>query len=153
MPTTAIYNVITVNDAVLTGGQPTAEQLEAVAAEGYSAVINLAPYDPARSLADEAGLARSLGLAYDHIPVDWANPTDADFAAFEQIMLRRVGAKILIHCMANFRATAFYSLFAQKHLGWSQAQAEVLRDAIWKDSDYPVWRAFIARVQDRLLEP
>ena len=63
MPTTAIYNVITVNDAVLTGGQQTAEQLEAVAAEGYTAVINLAPYDPARSLADEAGLARSLGLS------------------------------------------------------------------------------------------
>ncbi|HRF48876.1 MAG TPA: protein tyrosine phosphatase family protein [Anaerolineales bacterium] len=153
MPTTAIYNVITVNDAVLTGGQPTAEQLEAVAAEGYTAVINLAPYDPTRSLADEAGLARSLGLAYDHIPVDWADPTDADFAAFEQIMLRRAGAKILIHCMANFRATAFYSLFAQKHLGWSQAQAEALRDVIWKGSDYPVWRAFIARVQARLLEP
>ena len=145
MASADIYNFIRVNDAVITGGQPTAEQLGAVAAEGYTAVVSLFPFSPERSLPDEAGLVRSLGMAYDHIPVDWDNPTDADLAAFERIMLQRAGERILIHCAANYRVTAFYSLFAQKHLGWSRDQAEAFRAPIWKDSDYPVWRAFMAR--------
>ncbi len=142
-----IFNLIQVNDAQITGGQPTAEQLQAVAAEGYTAVINLFPFNPERSLPDEAGLVSSLGMAYDHIPVDWDNPTDADLAACEQIMLKRSGERMLIHCAANFRVTAFYSLYAQKHLGWSRGEAEALRDRIWMGSDYPIWRAFIARME------
>jgi hypothetical protein len=50
--------------------------------------------------------------------------------------------------MANFRVTAFYGLYAQRHLGWSEAQAEALRAPIWNGSDYPVWEAFIRRKRD-----
>lgn len=150
MASADIFNFIQVNDAVITGGQPTTEQLQAVAAEGYATVINLFPFNPARSLPDEAGLVRSLGMAYDHIPVDWENPTDADFAAFERILQQRSGERMLIHCAANFRVTAFYSLYAQKHLGWSQEQAEAFRDRVWKGSDYPIWRAFIGRMEARI---
>ena len=31
--------------------------------------------------------------------------------------------RTLIHCAANFRVTAFYSLYAMKHLDWTAAQA------------------------------
>lgn len=145
MASADIDNFIRVNDAVITGGLPTPEQLGSVSADGYTAVLNLFPFDPARSLPDEAGLVRGLGMAYEHIPVDWDNPTDADLAAFEQIMLQRAGDTILIHCAANYRATAFYSLFARKHRGWSRDEAQAFRARIWAGSDYPVWRAFIAR--------
>lgn len=150
MASTDIYNVLKVNDALILGGQPTAEQLTAVAAEGFSAIVNLATFDPDRSLPDEAGLVNALGMTYHPIPVDWDNPTDADFAAFESTLLRLQAAKTLIHCAANFRATAFYSLFALKHLGWTEAQADAFRAVIWKDSDYPVWRALIARIQAQI---
>lgn len=119
---------------MITGGQPTAEQFAAVAAEGTELVVNLPPHDPARSLPDEAGLVRSLGMNYVHIPVDSEHPTDADFATFEQTMLQRSERKALIHCVANYRATAFYSLDAQKHRGWSDAQANALRARIWQGS-------------------
>ena len=115
----------------------------AAAAEGFTTVINLAPVNPPYTPADEAGLARQLGLTYIYIPVAWNNPTDADFAAFEQAMDETAGGKTLIHCAANFRVTAFYSLYAQKHLGLSAAQADALRDRIWAGSDYPVWEAFV----------
>lgn len=150
MASTDIYNYLKVDDALILGGQPTAEQLTAVAAEGYSIVVNLATFDPGRSLPDEAGLVRSLGMTYHPIPVDWDNPTDADFAAFERTLLHRPEGRTLIHCAANFRATAFYSLYALKHLGWTEAQAEAFRAVIWKGSDYPVWRAFIARLQAQI---
>ena len=146
-----IYNYIKVSDEIVTGGQPTAEQLKTLAAEGFSAVINLATGDSARSPANEAELVRSQGLAYYHIPVDWENPKETDFSTFEQTMLQISGGKTLIHCAANFRVTAFYSLYAQKHLGWSASQAGEFRAAIWKGSDYPIWREFIARMQARIV--
>jgi uncharacterized protein (TIGR01244 family) len=143
--TTDIYNVIRIDDRILTAGMPTADQLRAVATAGVTTVINLATYNPGHSLEGEADLVRSLGMDYIHIPVDWGNPTDADFAAFEQTMTRLEGAPVLIHCAANYRVTAFYSLYARKHLGWSEAQAEALRSRIWSGSDYPVWQAFVTR--------
>jgi protein tyrosine phosphatase (PTP) superfamily phosphohydrolase (DUF442 family) len=147
-----IYNYLKVNDALLTGGQPTAEQLRAAAAEGVVNVINLATYNPPHSLEDEAGLVRALGMNYFHIPVEWENPRESDFAAFEATLAGLPPGKTLLHCAANFRVTAFYSLYAQKHLGWSEAEAEKFRATIWAGSHYPVWEAFIARMRRKIAE-
>ena len=145
MSTEEIFNYVKVDDRISTAGQPTENQLRDAAAEGFTTIINLAPVNPPYTPANEAGLARELGLNYITIPVAWNNPTDADFAAFERAMSETAGDKTLIHCAANFRVTAFYTLYARKHLGWSEAQAATLRDRIWAGSDYPVWEAFIAR--------
>ena len=145
MSTEEIFNYVKIDDHISTAGQPTEEQLHDAAAEGFTAIINLAPVNPPYTPADEAGLARQLGLTYIHIPVAWNNPADADFAAFEQAMSATAAQRTLIHCVANFRVTAFYTLYAQKHLGWSAAEADALRDRIWTGSDYPVWEAFVAR--------
>lgn len=144
-----IFNYVKVNEQVSTAGQPTEEQLRDLAADGFTAIINLAPVNPPYTPADEAGLARSLGMTYVHIPVEWGNPTDADYDAFEQAMGRLAGEKVLIHCAANFRVTAFYSLYARRHLGWSQTQADDFRAGIWAGSDYPIWEAFIAERMER----
>lgn len=150
MPTQDIYNCIQVNDRLLTGGQPTEDQIRAAADEGYTAVINLATLQPERALADEAGLVRSLGMAYFHIPVQWDAPLPADFAAFEQVFQELLRAdpggtpnRVLLHCAANYRATAFFSLYAWRHLSWIAAQAEAFRARIWADSQYPVWQELI----------
>ena len=145
MSTDEIFNYVRVDDRISTAGQPTENQLRDAAAEGFTTIINLAPVNPPYTPANEAGLARELGLNYIHIPVAWNNPTDADFAAFERAMNETAGDRTLIHCAANFRVTAFYTLYARKHLGWSEAQAAALRDRIWAGSAYPVWEAFIAR--------
>lgn len=148
MPTTEdIYNYRRVNEHLITGGQPSEDQLRAAAAEGVTTVINLAILDPRYALPDEAGLVRALGMVYYHIPVEWERPTAADFAAFEQVMDAVGQAKTLLHCAANFRVTAFYSLYAVKRLGWTEAEAEALRASIWHGSDYPVWEAFIQQIK------
>jgi protein tyrosine phosphatase (PTP) superfamily phosphohydrolase (DUF442 family) len=158
MSTAEIYNYIQVNDHLITGGQPTEDQLRSAAAEGFTAVINLATLEPGHSLEDEAGLVRSLGMAYYPIPVDWNHPKASDFEAFvgvmDQILAGEMPGKItpktekvLLHCAANFRVTAFYSLYAQKRLGWSEAQAEAFRAQIWQDSHYPAWEQFIAQIK------
>lgn len=148
MPTTEdIYNYRRVNEHLITGGQPSEDQLRAAAAEGVTTVINLAILDPRYALPDEAGLVRALGMAYHHIPVEWERPTAADFAAFEQVMDAVGQEKTLLHCAANFRVTAFDSLYAVKRLGWTEAEAEALRASIWHGSDYPVWEAFIQQIK------
>ncbi len=147
MNTNKIYNYIKVNDQLITGGQPTEEQLKAAAEEGFEAVINLATLDRQYSLADEAGLVVSLGMDYIHIPVDWENPKESDFEAFDQSMKELKARKVLLHCAANYRATAFYSLYAQKNLGWTEEQAEAFRAQIWKGSHYPVWEGLIGRMR------
>jgi len=145
-----IYQYRKVDDRLITGGQPTEEQLRAVAEEGFQTVINLAPINPRYSLDDEPGLVQSLGMHYHHIPIAWENPTPDDWSAFEALMQAQPAGKTFIHCAANFRVTAFYSLYAQKHLGWSKAQADAFRASIWQGSDYPIWEAFIDDMQARI---
>ncbi len=144
MSTEDIFNYRRVNDQISTGGQPTEDQLRSAAAEGYATIVNLATLDPDRSLIDEAGLVSALGMRYHHIPVDWGNPQASDFAAFERVMQDHPEDKMLIHCAANFRVTAFYALYAMKHLGWTEAQADEFRASIWAGSHYPIWEKFIS---------
>ena len=138
MSTQEIVNYRKVDDWLITGGQPTEEQLKSAAAEGVKTVINLATINTRYSLEDEEGLVCSLGMTYYHIPVDWENPQESDFEAFEAVLKQLAEEKTLIHCAANFRVTAFYSLYALKHLGWSEAQADEFRASIWQGSDHPV---------------
>jgi len=150
MSTEEIYNYVKVSDEIFTTGQPNEDQLKSAAAEGFVTVINLATLDPRSALKDEAGLVRSLGMDYHHIPVEWQNPMESDFETFEGVMRRLPKGKTLIHCAANMRVTAFYALYAQKHLGWSEAQGDELRARMWKGKDQPVWESFVARVKARI---
>jgi len=150
MSTEEIYNYRRVNDQLITAGQPNEEQLRSAAAEGFTTVVNLATLDPRYSLKDEAGLVRSLGLAYHHIPVEWENPQESDFEAFATVVEGLAEEKTLIHCAANFRVTAFYSLYAMKHLGWSESQADEFRASIWAGSDHPIWEKFVGDMKAKL---
>lgn len=150
MSTQEIYNYRKVDEQVITGGQPTEDQIQAAAQEGFKTVINLVPFNPSRSLPDEGGLVQSLGMTYHYIPVDWMTPTEQDFETFEAAMKQASGSKTLIHCAANFRVTAFYALYALKNLGWSEEQAETFRASVWAGSDYPQWETFISEMKARI---
>lgn len=146
----SIRNYRAVDEKYATAGQPNEEQLKAVADAGFKSVINLATIDPRYSLKDEAASAKALGMTYYHVPVVWENPTPADFEAFERAMQAAGDSKTLVHCAANFRATAFYALYAMKHLGWSEARAEEFRATVWKGSNWPVWEQFIRDMKARI---
>ena len=149
MSTEDITNYCKVDERVITGGQPTEGQIRSAAEEGVRVLINLATIDQRYSLDNEAGLARSLGLKYHHIPVAWEQPTEDDFDAFVRAMNESAGKRVLIHCAANYRVTAFYSLYAMKNLGWSEDQADALRAVIWKRK-YPVWDDYIQNMKTKI---
>jgi uncharacterized protein (TIGR01244 family) len=145
-----IRNYRKLNDQLITGGQPTEEQLKSVAADGFKTIINLAPIDPRYSLPDEPGLVRSLGMSYYHLPVDWQNPTERDFDEFEKLMMQLPVQPTLIHCAMNYRVTAFYALYAMKHLGWSEQQADEFRASVWAESNYPIWEKFVSAMKEKI---
>ena len=139
----AIYNVRPVDDLLTTSGQPTEGQLGAVAREGFAVVINLALHDdPRYSLPDEAGTVKSLGMQYIHIPVQFAAPNEPDAQAFFDAMDQHRGKKILVHCAANMRVSAFVGLYRVLRLGWQHEEAFKLMNSVWTPDE--VWSGFIA---------
>ena len=124
---------------LLTGGQPTAEQLRDVARLGYQTVINLALHDADYSLPDEFALVESLGMRYYHIPVVWKLPRFADYQRFVSVMHQQGGRRVFVHCAANKRVSIFIALYRVCELDWDQAEAwaDVLKvwepDALWRE--------------------
>jgi protein tyrosine phosphatase (PTP) superfamily phosphohydrolase (DUF442 family) len=155
MSTASIINFIKINERIASGGQPTSQQLEAAHAEGYEAVVNLAPSNADNhALPDEPAIVGSLGMEYHHIPVEWTNPKREQFLAFTEVMEGLRNKKVLIHCAANFRVTAFFSLYAMKHEGWTAEQADQLIARIWESRpDYRMdetWKSFISAIRTQL---
>jgi protein tyrosine phosphatase (PTP) superfamily phosphohydrolase (DUF442 family) len=139
---TDIYNYRMVDASLSTSGQPTEEELRAVAADGFEVVINLALHDdPRYSLPDEAGLAGALGLTYVHIPVQFGAPTEADLLEFCNAMDAHRERKRLVHCAANKRVTAFLGLYRVIRQKWNPEDAFSLMNDVWEPN--PVWSAFI----------
>jgi len=152
MSTESIFNFIRVSESVATGGQPTQAQIEAARAEGFEAVVNLAPHDQQNgALPDETGLVESLGMAYHHIPVDWMMPLKENFTAFVQTMDGLGDRKVLVHCAANYRVSAFYATYAMKKYGWSAQQADALIARIWESRPEirmdETWRTFLDEIR------
>lgn len=138
---TSIFNYLPISESLSTAGQPTETQLAAVKAAGFGRVINLAPHGMENSLADEAGVVRALGMDYVHIPVDFDDPTDTDFARFCSAVQDAGTDSVLVHCAANMRVSAFVFRYRTQVLGEDQALAAQDLHHIWKP--FGIWAKFI----------
>lgn len=125
---------------VTTSGQPSEAQFAAVAGLGVAHVVNLALHDHPRALPDEAASIAALGMRYTHIPVDFAAPTEADFAAFVAAMAAADDAAVHVHCIVNARVTAFVYRW-QRDSGRDVATARAMLDSVWRPGG--VWADFI----------
>ena len=138
-----IPNFLALSENVLTGGMPNNEQLADAAQRGVDLVINLAPHEVLNALPNETDLVTSLGMKYINIPVIWTTPTKAGLDRFMDIMDENKDKKILVHCQANFRATAFMALYRILRQGWNADEAMEGMQQIWDTEDYPIWKMFI----------
>ncbi len=136
------FNYREVDPHLITSGQPNEVQLEDAASRGVQVVINLALHDDARySLTDEIGCVRAAGMEYIHIPVQFAAPTEADLLVFFEAMDTHRSKKILVHCAANKRVTAFLGLYQVIRQGRDPDDAFALLRSVWEPDE--VWKAFI----------
>lgn len=152
-----IFNLIVVDPDTALAGMPSAEQLQAVGNEGYDLVINLAPEDQDGALADEASVARKVGLEYINIAVPWDAPSRDHYDRFAATLDAAKGKRVFIHCMANYRVTAFYAVYGVRKLGWTMPRAQALMDRIWNSrDDYRMdetWSAFVKEAMGRSAQP
>jgi len=97
-----VANACQIFPNVLTGGQPTAEQLTALKAAGGDMVLDLRDPMEARPV-DEAALVRELGMEYVNIPVR-AGSLDDKTLEHILLVLRRAGNRtVFFHCGSGSR--------------------------------------------------
>ena len=133
------------DERLLTAGQPNEDQLEDAARQDVRVVINLALHDdPRYSLRDESGTVRALGMQYVHVPVQFSSPTETDLQAFCDAMDAHRDEKVLVHCAANYRVTAFVGLYRVLREGWTVEAAFAPMRSVWEPDE--VWKEFIARM-------
>lgn len=132
-----IKNYLQLSDRIATAGQPTRQELAAVAGAGYQAVINLHTWS---DLPDEGEVVRALGLEYVHINVPWERPERSHLERFFAEMEARQGQRLFVHCAANKRVSAFMALYRIHREDWPVAKAMAFVDV---STFPPVWQAFI----------
>jgi uncharacterized protein (TIGR01244 family) len=137
-----IYNWRRLDDRITTSGQPTEEQLAQICALGVRHVVNLALHTHEKALPDEAASASRLGMTYVHIPVDFQNPTEQDFQQFCTVMEQFKDVPVHVHCIANYRVSAFFYRYRRDVLGVEQPEARAEMEAIWHPEG--IWAAFVA---------
>jgi protein tyrosine phosphatase (PTP) superfamily phosphohydrolase (DUF442 family) len=138
------YNFRRIRSGLTTSGLASVDQLRGLRGEGYDAVINLLPDSYEHAVRDEARIVAEQGLDYVYIPVDFDHPTHADYEAFAQALDARTDRKVHVHCAANFRVSAFYSLYALRNRLCTEDEASEFVHSIWDPGEYPAWAAFIA---------
>ena len=138
------YNFRRISERLTTSGLVSAQQLSELHRDGYDAVINLLPDTLEYAVTDEARIVRDQGLDYVYIPVDFDAPTHADLEAFMHALTARAGQKIHVHCAANYRVSAFYSLYAQRNGLCTEDEANDFVQDVWNPAEHPPWMEFIA---------
>lgn len=138
-----ILNWRRINDRITTSGQPDEVQMAEIRSTGVTHVVNLGIHHEGKgALDDEPGTVANLGMAYIYIPVDFENPTDADYEAFKEALAAHSNAQIHVHCIYNARVSAFFYRYAVDGLGTSVETAAENMESIWRPGSD--WADFIA---------
>jgi uncharacterized protein (TIGR01244 family) len=105
-----LFNFAVLGPGVAGAGQPAMEDFEALAARGYSAVINLRK--PGESFpADEAQRAEAAGLRYTSVPMAVVDFGIEDAWALDAALRSAPAGSVLIHCGSGNRVGALWGMY------------------------------------------
>jgi protein tyrosine phosphatase (PTP) superfamily phosphohydrolase (DUF442 family) len=107
----AAPNLVEVSSRLVTSGQPSAEALAGLKAQGFEAVIYLVPPNAHDAVRDEQAIVTRQGLVFINIPIRFENPTSSDFDKFASAMDGLGKRKVLVHCQVNLRASVMVFLY------------------------------------------
>ena len=122
-PLIPLPNARQVTPDLLTGGQPTDEQIRAAAAAGYKTVINLRPGSEMGGV-DESGLVESLGMDFVSIPIGGgADLTEDNARRLDRALAHAKPGQVMIHCASGNRVGALLALRANLIQGQPASEA------------------------------
>ena len=110
-PLVEIYNAKRVFPGILSGGQPTYDQLKQVQHSGFKTVINLRPVSETGGDA-EALAVRGLGMKYVNIPIAGAAGITVENSRLLVSALAPADYPVLVHCASGNRVGALFALDA-----------------------------------------
>lgn len=131
-------NLIVIDAKLTTAGQPSAEWLATLKAQGYEAVIYLAPPTVDDAVRDEPLIVGRQGLIWANLPIKFGSPVDADYESFAALLKALRGKKVLVHCEVNMRASSLTFLYrtlvegTDPNLAWESVSKVWTPQGPWK---------------------
>ena len=118
-----------------------------LAAIGVRHVINLALAEHPEALPDAETAFAAQGIAYTHIPVPFDAPREEHYRTFVEA-LETTEEPVHVHCIANWRVSAFFYRWHRDACGMAEPEARALMERQWspetnEHEDAPTWAAFI----------
>ena len=134
-------NIVEISARLVTSGQPPAQVLAGLGAQGYGAVVYLAPPSVPDAVADEDRIVSRQGLVFVHIPIPFDKPSEADLQALAAVLQGLADRKVLVHCQVNMRASSMVFLYRVTTLKEDPRAAYDAVARVWAPDG--VWRRFI----------
>jgi len=136
------------SERLTTSGKLDAHDPARLADIGVRKVICLAMPDHPEVLRDPEGAFAAHGIAYTSIPVPFTAPEEQHYAAFVDA-LESADGPVHVHCILNWRVSAFCYRYNRDACGMPEAEARALMERQWspetsEHEDAPTWAAFIA---------
>ena len=126
-------------------GYINAEQFRLLKDYGFTHIISLIPGDQSK----EDSIVNSLGMTFTQIEVIWKEPTPENVQNYFNDMKKYSGKKVLLHCVANMRASAFLFLYRTTQQGMAVDEAGKLMFEIWNPHENETWNALIKSVLEK----
>jgi protein tyrosine phosphatase (PTP) superfamily phosphohydrolase (DUF442 family) len=143
-PAVTAPNVVVIEPNLVTSGQPSAAALADLKAQGFEAVIYLAPSSVPDAVKNEPELLAKQGIEFVHIPIPFGAPTEAHFDAVSAELVRLKHKKVLVHCQVNMRASTMVFLHRVVVRNESPTEAYAAVTRVW--SPQGPWKAMAQRV-------
>ena len=98
-------------DNVVTGGQPTFDQLRMAHEAGFKAIVNLRTDKEQPSPAEESTWVEELGMKYFPIPVEGAQGVSLENAGLlAGILSKEENYPLIVHCQSGNRVGALFAV-------------------------------------------
>ncbi len=147
------YNYRLVSETVVTAGVLKPRLLAELGKEGIEVVINLMPDNSEYAVKGERTIVLGQGIEYWYLPVDFSAPKLEEYLQFKDKLGQVGDKKLLIHCAANYRVSAFYSRYAIESAIWSVEEANSFMLSIWDPDAYPGWPEWLMEVEQAFPGP
>jgi protein tyrosine phosphatase (PTP) superfamily phosphohydrolase (DUF442 family) len=106
-----IQNYFTYNELLSSGAQPTPDQISALKANGFEAIVNISPVSARNALRDEAQIVEQQQMDYIHFPVDCSNLRPIHYSTFKGIMNGLESKKVFVHCGGNIKSSNLLHMY------------------------------------------